>query len=91
MRPAGAWRRCAFRAAATLTRGEIDAYTQFVSIYGAKGLAYIKVNEVAKGREGLQSPIVKNLSDAALKAIVERTGAKDGDLIFFGADARPRS
>ena len=70
----------------TLTRGEIDGYGQFVGIYGAKGLAYIKVNEVAKGREGLQSPIVKNLSDAALKAIVERTGACDGDLIFFGAD-----
>ena len=70
----------------TLTRGEIDAYTTFVGIYGAKGLAYIKVNEVAKGREGLQSPIVKNLSDEALQAIVERSGAKDGDLIFFCAD-----
>ncbi|MFA5913086.1 MAG: aspartate--tRNA ligase [Burkholderiales bacterium] len=69
-----------------LTRGEIDAYTQFVGIYGARGLAYIKVNEIAKGREGLQSPIVKNLSDAALTAIVERSGAKDGDLIFFAAD-----
>ena len=69
-----------------ITRGEIDAYTQFVSIYGARGLAYIKVNDVAKGREGLQSPIVKNLSDAALKALIERTGATDGDLIFFGAD-----
>jgi aspartyl-tRNA synthetase len=69
-----------------LTRGEIDAYTQFAGIYGARGLAYIKVNELAKGREGLQSPIVKNLSDAALNAIVERSGAKDGDLIFFGAD-----
>jgi aspartyl-tRNA synthetase len=69
-----------------LTRGEIDGYTQFVGIYGARGLAYIKVNETAKGREGLQSPIVKNLSDAALRAIVERTGAADGDLIFFGAD-----
>ncbi|MCR4331630.1 MAG: aspartate--tRNA ligase, partial [Sulfuricaulis sp.] len=69
-----------------LTRGEIDAYTRFVGIYGARGLAYIKVNEVAKGREGLQSPIVKNLSDAALTAIVERSGAKDGDLIFFAAD-----
>jgi aspartyl-tRNA synthetase len=70
----------------TLTRGEIDAYTQFVGIYGARGLAYVKVNEAAKGREGLQSPIVKNLSDAALAAIVERSGAKDGDLIFFAAD-----
>ncbi|HEX4986273.1 MAG TPA: aspartate--tRNA ligase [Burkholderiales bacterium] len=69
-----------------LTRGEIDGYTEFVGIYGAKGLAYIKVNEASKGREGLQSPIVKNLSDAALEAIVRRSGAKDGDLIFFGAD-----
>ncbi len=69
----------------SLTRGETDAYTQFVGIYGAKGLAFIKVNETAKGREGLQSPIVKNLSDAALAAIVERSGAKDGDLIFFAA------
>jgi aspartyl-tRNA synthetase len=69
-----------------ITRGEIDAYTQFVAIYGARGLAYIKVNDVAKGREGLQSPIVKNLSDTALKTIIERTGATDGDLIFFGAD-----
>jgi aspartyl-tRNA synthetase len=69
-----------------LTRGEIDAYTEFVSGYGAKGLAWVKINEVAKGREGLQSPIVKNLSDDALKAIVGRSGAKDGDLMFFGAD-----
>jgi aspartyl-tRNA synthetase len=69
-----------------MTRGEIDTYSQFVGIYGAKGLAYIKVNEIAKGREGLQSPIVKNLSDEALRAVVERTGATDGDLIFFGAD-----
>jgi aspartyl-tRNA synthetase len=69
-----------------MTRGEIDAYTEFVKIYGAKGLAWIKVNDVAKGREGLQSPVVKNLHDAALAAVLERTGAKDGDLIFFGAD-----
>ncbi|MVW71360.1 MULTISPECIES: aspartate--tRNA ligase [unclassified Bordetella] len=69
-----------------LSRSEIDAYTQFVGIYGAKGLAYIKVNEVAKGREGLQSPIVKNLHDAALTELVKRTGAQDGDIIFFGAD-----
>ena len=69
-----------------MSRGEIDAYTEFVKIYGAKGLAWIKVNEVAKGREGLQSPIVKNLHDAAIAKILERTGAKDGDLIFFGAD-----
>jgi aspartyl-tRNA synthetase len=68
-----------------LTRGEIDAYTEFVGVYGAKGLAYIKFNEIAKGRDGMHSPIVKNLDDAALKAIVERTGAKDGDLVFFGA------
>jgi len=69
-----------------LTRGEIDAYAQFAGIYGAKGLAYIKFNELAKGREGMQSPIVKNLSDAALHAIVARSGAKDGDLMFFCAD-----
>ncbi len=71
---------------AAMPRSEIDAYTQFVAIYGAKGLAYIKVNEIAKGRDGLQSPIVKNIHDAALKQILERTGAQDGDLIFFGAD-----
>ncbi len=72
---------------ATLTRGEIDSYTQFVAIYGAKGLAYIKVNDASKlNEEGLQSPIVKNLNEAALKAIVEKTGAQSGDLIFFGAD-----
>jgi aspartyl-tRNA synthetase len=69
-----------------LTRGEIDAYTEFVSGHGAKGLAWVKFNDVAKGREGLQSPIVKNLSDDALKAVVERSGAKNGDLMFFGAD-----
>ena len=69
-----------------LTRGEIDAYTEFVGGYGAKGLAWVKFNDVAKGREGLQSPIVKNLSDDALKAIIGRSGAKDGDLMFFGAD-----
>ncbi|KGH32008.1 MULTISPECIES: aspartate--tRNA ligase [Comamonas] len=71
---------------AAISRGEIDGYTEFVKIYGAKGLAWIKVNEVAKGREGLQSPIVKNLHDAALAEIVKRTGAQDGDLLFFGAD-----
>jgi len=69
-----------------MPRSEIDAYTQFVAIYGAKGLAYIKVNQKDKGREGLQSPIVKNLHDAALAQIVAQTGAQDGDLIFFGAD-----
>jgi aspartyl-tRNA synthetase len=69
-----------------MSRGEIDGYTEFVKIYGAKGLAWIKVNDLAKGREGLQSPIVKNLHDAALNEIVKRTGAQTGDLIFFGAD-----
>ena len=70
----------------SLARSEIDAYTQFVGIYGAKGLAYIKVNQRAQGRDGLQSPIVKSLHDSALAAVLERTGARDGDLIFFGAD-----
>ena len=69
-----------------ISRSEIDDYTQFVSIYGAKGLAWIKVNELAKGRDGLQSPIVKNLHDAAVAEILARTGAQDGDIIFFGAD-----
>jgi len=72
---------------ASLTRGEIDEYTKFVAIYGAKGLAYIKVNDVTQLNEtGLQSPIVKNLHENALKTIVDRTGAQSGDLIFFGAD-----
>ncbi|KQW40281.1 aspartate--tRNA ligase [Rhizobacter sp. Root404] len=71
---------------AEMSRSEIDAYTEFVKIYGAKGLAWIKVNDVAKGREGLQSPVVKNLHDAALTEILKRTDAKDGDLLFFGAD-----
>ena len=71
---------------AQISRGEIDGYTEFVKIYGAKGLAWIKVNEVAKGRDGLQSPIVKNLHDAAIAAILERTAAQDGDILFFGAD-----
>ncbi len=69
-----------------LTRKEIDDYTTFVARYGAKGLAYVKVNEVAKGREGLQSPIIKFLSDEAVAGILARTGAKNNDLIFFGAD-----
>ena len=69
-----------------MSRSEIDAYTEFVKIYGAKGLAWIKVNDVAKGRDGLQSPIVKNLHDAAIAAILERTGAQNGDILFFGAD-----
>lgn len=71
---------------AAISRGEIDQYTEFVKIYGAKGLAWIKVNEAAKGRDGLQSPIVKNLHDAAIAEILKRTGAQDGDLLFFGAD-----
>ena len=69
-----------------MSRGEIDGYTEFVKIYGAKGLAWIKVNDAAKGREGLQSPIVKNLHDQAIADILSRTGAQSGDLLFFGAD-----
>ena len=69
-----------------LSRKEIDDYTAFVARYGAKGLAYVKVNEKAKGREGLQSPILKFLTDDAIAGILSRTGAADGDLIFFGAD-----
>ena len=69
-----------------MSRGEIDGYTEFVKIYGAKGLAWIKVNDVSAGREGLQSPIVKNLHDEAIAAILSRTGAQNGDIIFFGAD-----
>ena len=75
---------------ATLSRKEIDTYTEFVGIYGAKGLAYIKVNDISKINNtedsGLQSPIVKFLSDQALQAIIEKTGAQNGDIIFFGAD-----
>ncbi|HLS21864.1 MAG TPA: aspartate--tRNA ligase [Paenalcaligenes sp.] len=69
-----------------LTRGEIDAYTKFVGIYGAKGLAYIRVNQADQIPAGLQSPIVKNIHEQALSELIERTGAQDGDLIFFGAD-----
>ncbi|WP_411884014.1 aspartate--tRNA ligase [Polaromonas sp. YR568] len=69
-----------------MSRGEIDGYTEFVKIYGAKGLAWIKVNDVSKGRDGLQSPIVKNLHDAAIAEILKRTGAQNGDILFFGAD-----
>ncbi len=69
-----------------MTRKEIDDCTTFVGRYGAKGLAYVKVNEKAKGRDGLQSPILKFLSDAAISGILSRTSAEDGDLIFFGAD-----
>ena len=70
----------------SLTRKEIDDYTDYVGRYGAKGLAYIKCNDVSKGREGLQSPILKFLPDAAIEGILERTGAQTGDLVFFGAD-----
>ena len=69
-----------------LSRKEIDEYTKFVGIYGARGLAYIKVNEWAQGRDGLQSPILKFLPDEAVRGIMDRTGAKDGDLVLFGAD-----
>jgi aspartyl-tRNA synthetase len=71
---------------AEMSRSEIDAYTEFVKIYGAKGLAWVKVNDAGKGRDGLQSPIVKNLHDGAIAEIIARTGARNGDLIFFGAD-----
>jgi len=70
-----------------LSRKEIDDYTAYVARYGARGLAYVKVNEIAKGRDGLQSPILKFLSDEAVSGILKRTGAADGDLIFFGADS----
>ena len=69
-----------------LSRKELDDYTDFVSRYGAKGLAYIKVNDVAAGRDGLQSPILKFLPDEAVSGVIERTAAKDGDIVFFGAD-----
>ncbi len=71
---------------AEITRSEIDNYGEFVKIYGAKGLAWIKVNDITKGRDGLQSPVVKNLHDAALAETLKRTGAQNGDLLFFGAD-----
>ena len=77
---------------AAMSRGDIDGHTEFVKIYGAKGLAWIKVNDLSTGqagadlRAGLQSPIVKNIHDGALKAILERTGAQNGDLLYFGAD-----
>jgi len=69
-----------------LTRKEIDSYADYVGNYGAKGLAYIKVNDRAAGKEGLQSPIVKNLADDVLESVMQRTGAQDGDIVFFGAD-----
>ncbi len=71
---------------AEISRGEIDNYGEFVKIYGAKGLAWIKVNDVTLGRDGLQSPIVKNLHDRAIAEIIQRTGAQNGDILFFGAD-----
>ncbi len=72
---------------AAISRSEIDAYTEFVKIYGAKGLAYIKINDITKlNEEGLQSPIVKNIHENALRAMIERTGAQNGDIVFFGAD-----
>ena len=72
---------------AAISRSEIDAYTEFVKIYGAKGLAYIKINDITQlNEEGLQSPIVKNIHAKALQAIIERTGAQNGDIVFFGAD-----
>ena len=72
---------------AAISRSEIDAYTEFVKIYGAKGLAYIKINDITKlNEEGLQSPIVKNIHETALQAIIDRTGAQNGDIVFFGAD-----
>ena len=70
----------------TLTRKEIDDYTAYVGRYGARGLAYIKCNDVSQGRDGLQSPILKFLPDEAIATILQRTGAESGDLIFFGAD-----
>jgi len=77
---------CVPNGATMLTRKQIDDYTKFVGIYGAKGLAYIKVNDVTAGREGLQSPILKFLPDSAIEKLLERTKAKTGDIIFFGAD-----
>jgi aspartyl-tRNA synthetase len=72
---------------AAISRSGIDAYTEFVKIYGAKGLAYIRINDISQlNEEGLQSPIVKNIHQTALKAIIERTGAQNGDIVFFGAD-----
>src|SRR5690606_32765462 len=71
---------------AALTRSAIDDYTKFVGIYGAKGLAWIKVNDLAAGIEGLQSPIIKFMPEDVVKAVLERVGAATGDIIFFGAD-----
>jgi len=84
--PAGRVAALRLPAGGELSRKEIDDYTKFVGIYGAKGLAYVKVNDRAKGREGLQSPILKFLPDEVIEEIMRRTGAADGDLVFFGAD-----
>jgi aspartyl-tRNA synthetase len=84
--PAGRVAALAVPGGAALSRKQIDDYAAYVARYGAKGLAYLKVNERSKAREGLQSPIIKFLSDAALAGILERTNAGDNDLIFFGAD-----
>ena len=73
---------------ATLSRKEIDDYTQFVGVYGARGLAWIKVNDLASGVEGLQSPIIKFMPDATVMALLDRVGAQEGDILFFGADKR---
>jgi aspartyl-tRNA synthetase len=73
-------------AAASLSRKVIDDYTSFVGRYGAKGLAYIKVNDIAAGAEGLQSPILKFIPDDVVAAVLERVGAQTGDIVFFGAD-----
>lgn len=80
-----AWQRCV-PGGAQLSRKQIDDYGNFVKIYGAKGLAYIKVNERAKGLDGINSPVAKFLTADIVDAILERTGAQDGDMIFFGAD-----
>ncbi|MDY4324511.1 aspartate--tRNA ligase [Pectobacterium brasiliense] len=72
---------------AQLSRKQIDEYGKFIEIYGAKGLAYIKVNERAKGLEGVQSPVAKFLSEDVLSAVLDRTAAQDGDILFFGADS----
>ena len=74
--------------AGSLSRKEIDDYSKFVSIYGAKGLAYIKVNDRAAGMEGLQSPILKFLPDDIVESVMQRTGAQTGDIVFFGADRK---
>ena len=84
--PAGRVTALRVPGAGSMPRSQIDAYTDYITRYGAKGLAYIKVNARAGGREGLQSPIIKFLSDAALAGILERTQAADNDVIFFGAD-----